>query len=1061
MRYYYRYAVFISIALALLANQVAGSSCGTIPAGLVPVTGYCIPVSIGSASSSSGAAAFFSFNAANYSSYLAGNLMNVYVYNSISGYTVNSWIEGNMLNEYQNTNLNTASNVLIWFIDPAANVINTANDINYYVGIGTTTSTDFFSNALARIGAAPQLSPTYAGYDDGANVFIMYQNFAGSSCPSGWSCSGTGVSINNGASIPFTSGSEGKVLTSAAYSANGLQVADVLGNIMGGGAIANGNGFLGYGSEAAGVMAGFYSDSGAQYVDGVYGSAGALAEPYATAKAVFSINYYSSTAGLFNLNYGAGDVVTGGSSVGTRAFGVDTWSAAAPSFFMQWARFRQEPPGNVMPASSVGVIVMVSGLTATISPSAAQFIVGGQSVGFTSTVMGGTPGYAYQWLSSPAPGTCSSFSNIGGAASATYTAAPTSNTYYCLKATDSVASVAYSPVTNVVVSNYQVQGITYNATEYETANSPYIYSITLSSAYTSANVEITISGPAGLIAAQWSNTLVSGPQPQTFPFYYGIQLQPVNNIQFTVNAFLFYNGVTSEGEVNTINQAVLQNYFPGTVTKYNPILIGSAETIFMNVSQVKNLHAATVNSMLVINANSFAWGSILLYKYYYQSSSFIPNSIGIQNPYGENDVVISYSAPVNLSYDGNFLWRNQTSSFTVNSPLLIACGAGNAGAVNTFAWNFFNATSLAALTENAFVTGFFTIKNGLWSSNAIPGTTAGLPSGSPGTSNAYETCIYPPWASFKTVGTFGYGATNYSASQFLLVNQSTSNTPDLFNLYLPQLTNPSSYDIVVENGVNNPISAYVAVLLYNTNLNESIQVNFFQTPNGAGTVTNLQTGSYYYFKVYDANGQLLNTTGPLQAECASGSTCVYYIQLANTTPAIPSQYLSNLVLNCAYTQNNALEVGTVSCAVGSVNGASIAGNLTIYQSNVFQNIAVCTTSATAANFNLVCDGTQINNHTYVWQLRVYDSQSGELLPDQGQFGSNASLFGGLGFLIALVIVAVFGMIFIFVSPMVSVILAVAGLILTGLVNLVTLDVNSLGFIIVFGAIIIFALSRRN
>ena len=37
------------------------------------------------------------FNALNYSSDLAANLQNIYVYNSISGKTVPAWIEGNVL----------------------------------------------------------------------------------------------------------------------------------------------------------------------------------------------------------------------------------------------------------------------------------------------------------------------------------------------------------------------------------------------------------------------------------------------------------------------------------------------------------------------------------------------------------------------------------------------------------------------------------------------------------------------------------------------------------------------------------------------------------------------------------------------------------------------------------------------------------------------------------------------------------------------------------------------------------------------------------------------------
>jgi len=48
-------------------------------------------------------------------------------------------------------------------------------------------------------GEAPTLSSSYAQYDNGANVFNNYWNFAGTNLPSGWSAnSGGSYSVNNG-----------------------------------------------------------------------------------------------------------------------------------------------------------------------------------------------------------------------------------------------------------------------------------------------------------------------------------------------------------------------------------------------------------------------------------------------------------------------------------------------------------------------------------------------------------------------------------------------------------------------------------------------------------------------------------------------------------------------------------------------------------------------------------------------------------------------------------------------------------------------------------------------
>ncbi|MGC8580714.1 MAG: hypothetical protein ACP5MB_11780, partial [bacterium] len=60
------------------------------------------------------------------------------------------------------------------------------------------------------VGEAPQLSPTYGQYDDGASVFNFYDNFAGTSLNTNkWSVVGSGGSVNNGLSISMPYGSTG------------------------------------------------------------------------------------------------------------------------------------------------------------------------------------------------------------------------------------------------------------------------------------------------------------------------------------------------------------------------------------------------------------------------------------------------------------------------------------------------------------------------------------------------------------------------------------------------------------------------------------------------------------------------------------------------------------------------------------------------------------------------------------------------------------------------------------------------------------------------------------
>jgi len=70
-------------------------------------------------------------------------------------------------------------------------------------------------------GEAPQLSPTYGEYDDGANVFNFYDNFAGTSLNTSKWTSGTNsggtVTVNNGLTLTYNSSSAGGAWVASTY----------------------------------------------------------------------------------------------------------------------------------------------------------------------------------------------------------------------------------------------------------------------------------------------------------------------------------------------------------------------------------------------------------------------------------------------------------------------------------------------------------------------------------------------------------------------------------------------------------------------------------------------------------------------------------------------------------------------------------------------------------------------------------------------------------------------------------------------------------------------------
>ena len=126
-----------------------------------------------------------------FSGYESSNLQNV-EFSYQNGTIIPSWLES-----YSSTNA-------IWWLKIGGGV--PANSVlTIEAELALPTSTVLFNNV--NNGEAPTLSSSYGEYDDGANVFNLYSNFAGTSLPSGFTTyisSGSSISIDNG--ITFSVG---------------------------------------------------------------------------------------------------------------------------------------------------------------------------------------------------------------------------------------------------------------------------------------------------------------------------------------------------------------------------------------------------------------------------------------------------------------------------------------------------------------------------------------------------------------------------------------------------------------------------------------------------------------------------------------------------------------------------------------------------------------------------------------------------------------------------------------------------------------------------------------
>ncbi|MCL5262269.1 MAG: DUF2341 domain-containing protein [Candidatus Marsarchaeota archaeon] len=156
---------------------------------------YYVPITLTNSQSAATPAPFQQLivvPSSTYSSYINSAWSNVQFTTGAgnTGTVLQAWIEDNASN--------TAAHTTIWVKLPN--------------GIGASSGTTIYMNFLPSAvlsssgptGEAPQLSSTYGQYDNGADVFSMYWNFAGTSLPAGLTeavSGGGSVTVNNGLTL--------------------------------------------------------------------------------------------------------------------------------------------------------------------------------------------------------------------------------------------------------------------------------------------------------------------------------------------------------------------------------------------------------------------------------------------------------------------------------------------------------------------------------------------------------------------------------------------------------------------------------------------------------------------------------------------------------------------------------------------------------------------------------------------------------------------------------------------------------------------------------------------
>jgi len=320
-------------------------------------------------------------NLANYPqlSGIASDLSNIYFSSDEAGQ--------NKLYSWRETPASLTSTQTWWVLLP--NGIPADGTITIYLQVSSSTALDG-----DYTGEAPQLSSTYAQYDNGAKIFTNYWNFAGTSLPasftSGVSSDGT-LTVNNGLTLgtnTIDTSSYSYIISTTTYSPQIVEfyLANIPTNPGGYGGISTDFGFSSSSSPTpqtntatnnfVQLIGGAIFSAGGKFTYQLFdnntleGSAGGSLSTGVYGTYINPLTFYynyttevSSSTNVTSNNY----LLLGISSSG--------YTAGIPeseTIQVQWLRTRAYPPNGVMPSVSFGsditiieIITLASGTTTT------------------------------------------------------------------------------------------------------------------------------------------------------------------------------------------------------------------------------------------------------------------------------------------------------------------------------------------------------------------------------------------------------------------------------------------------------------------------------------------------------------------------------------------------------------------------------------------------------------------------------------------------------------------------------------------------------------------------
>jgi len=975
-----------ALSLILLVGL---SNAQTLPSGTV----YYQNISIGSWSGASSqyVQQMINITESNYPSgalVYNGNTAN-FEFTYANGTVVPAWIEAN-----------NSGVITIW-----VNITNTTSNI--YLDFFNTTTNTLSSSGTTGIGEAPQLSSTYAQYDDGASVFNNYWNFAGTTLPNGMTCTSGGTcTVNNGVSI---SGNSNSCTATGMQSSSTYSAPIALDWYGGGGSSAtNGGAYISFGfadtsNWASGIcgtpMGALQAGNTASYLNVERGSTTTQTN-YASnpvQKAVYTI-LASTSAVTSYMNY------------------INSYTATASSpitdnigFFLQvnsgtetltWLRTRAYPPNGVMPSvsfSSVQQTYTYTPPTVSVSVSNSTIDVNQITV-LNATVSGGTAPYTYQWYNA------TSGSAISGAntSSLIITGVATGTFNYYVSVTDSYPTTVNSTNATITVNPVLIAGnITPSSPAIDTGQS---ITITLTANPSGGTTPYTYQWFYGnssstcttSISGATSSTYTASPTASTYYCYKVTDsaTTPTSNTSasdlVTVNPALAVN-VTPASPINTytyltvtLNATASGGTPPYTYQWYNAtsgtataisgatsstlslqFTASGTYTYFVEVNDSSSAGSESVNSTNATINVALAFTEL---NYYFLTSNptTYPNTpaFNVTAVDMANDT-ITLNASL-ISYTGDEIYHNTTYVNDTNATITIPIGSLSAGNYTIY----FNASDVnGAYIVNSTT---FTI------SKATPNMTLIVPSNLVYNNQQLNITtsvngIVNPTANnliFSLYGNNGTGYSNASSYGYATITYPNSNANQT-SIFVQGNNNyglaVGTYSYIFnttgnQNYTANSINASFSITPATPMLNITIPLNF--TYNGIGGLVNYsistinnQSTAYLSYNFTDNYG---NTYSYVNVSSTNNNT---------TYVTIPTSGIFNFTVYAPATQNYTSASLTnnplfqITQAVGNIslylNGTN--GNYSIYQHQIIPITANTTENATSDNITIYNNGVAVGS----------------------------------------------------------------------------------------------------